>query len=203
MCLMGTVLQSAAAQQAIAPPATPPRAIAPPATPPLSAAPLAAFPPMAWQNIEVLATPYLWLPWVSSTVRPSNTAIPSASASSTTDPDTIYGHLTWIPFTGSVQPIKQPIFITGLSRQARRFCTDCPRWTRAEQPGPAGMAGDPRHRRGRFELLPKLNSRASFCSSLFQILTGWAGVWKLRGIETSWFASSNRYGAREVQSVSY
>jgi len=81
----GSVLQAADAQQAIIPPAPP--AAAPPAR--------------SWPDIEVLATPYIWLPWVSSTVRPSNTALPSAS--STTDPGTLFTHLTWVPFTGSVE----------------------------------------------------------------------------------------------------
>jgi hypothetical protein len=98
--LMGAVLQSAAAQQAVAPLAPPPPAVTPLAPPP-PIAPPALLPPVAWQDIEVRVTPYLWLPWVSSTVRPSNTAIPSAS--SFTSPGPIYDHLTWIPFLGSAE----------------------------------------------------------------------------------------------------
>jgi hypothetical protein len=75
----------ALAQQAVSPPTSP---VIPPPT-------------LPWQGIEILATPYIWLPWTSSTVRPSNTAIPSAS--STTDPGTLYDHLTWLPFTGSAE----------------------------------------------------------------------------------------------------
>jgi hypothetical protein len=58
-------------------------------------------PTLAWQNIEILATPYLWLPWSSSTVRPSNTRI--ASESTTVDAGTLIDHLTWVPFMGSVE----------------------------------------------------------------------------------------------------
>ncbi len=83
--LVAAMVQSATAQQAVNPPAVAP---APPAT-------------ALGQGIEVLATPYVWLPWVSSTVRPYNTAI--SSASTTTDPGTIYDHVTWVPFTGSAE----------------------------------------------------------------------------------------------------
>ena len=83
--LIGAAMPAARAQQAMSPPVSP--AMPPPALPS--------------QNIEILATPYVWLPWVSSTVRPSNTAIPSAS--STTDPGTLYNQLTWVPFTGSAE----------------------------------------------------------------------------------------------------
>jgi len=78
-------IHAARAQQAMSPPASP---VMPPPT-------------LPWQGIEILATPYVWLPWVSSTVRPSNTLLPSAS--STTDPGTLYDHLTWIPFTGTAE----------------------------------------------------------------------------------------------------
>jgi hypothetical protein len=81
----GVTPHSARAQQPTSAPASP---VMPP-------------PILPWQDIEVLATPYVWLPWVSSTVRPSNSLIPSAS--STTDPGTLYDHITWIPFTGSVE----------------------------------------------------------------------------------------------------
>lgn len=98
--VIDAALQPAAAQQLVAPLAPPPPAVTPLAPPP-PIAPPTLLPPMAWQDIEVRATPYIWLPWVSSTVRPSNTAIPSAS--SFTSPGPIYDHLTWIPFLGSVE----------------------------------------------------------------------------------------------------
>ena len=84
--LMGGVLvRSAVAQEVIIAPAAEPL--------PLE--------PEWWQEIDLLVTPYVWLPWVSSTVRPSNRAIPSAS--STTDPGALYGHVTWVPFSGSAE----------------------------------------------------------------------------------------------------
>ncbi|HEY6301707.1 MAG TPA: hypothetical protein VIX14_01460 [Terriglobales bacterium] len=83
--LVGAPLRPAVAQEVNVPPAD---------------APL-LFVPIQWQEIDVLATPYIWLPWISSTVRPSNGAIPSKS--STTDPGTLYGHVTWVPFTGSAE----------------------------------------------------------------------------------------------------
>jgi len=51
--------------------------------------------------IEVLATPYLWLPWSSIGVRPSNTRIPRAST--TIDPGGLITHLTWLPFMGAAE----------------------------------------------------------------------------------------------------
>jgi hypothetical protein len=60
-----------------------------------------AMAPAPWQDIEVRLTPYFWLPWVSSRVRPSDTRIPSASA--TVDPGTLISHLTWIPFMGAAE----------------------------------------------------------------------------------------------------
>src|SRR5262249_38420518 len=52
-------------------------------------------------GIEVLATPYLWLPWSSIGVRPANTRIPSAST--TIDPGGLITHLTWVPFMGAAE----------------------------------------------------------------------------------------------------
>jgi hypothetical protein len=57
--------------------------------------------PSPLADIEVLVTPYLWLPWVSSTVRPADTRI--GSASSTVDPGTLISHLTWVPFMGAAE----------------------------------------------------------------------------------------------------
>jgi hypothetical protein len=57
--------------------------------------------PSAWPNIEVLATPYIWLPWTGISIRPSNTRIPSASE--TVDPGTLLDHLTWLPFMGAAE----------------------------------------------------------------------------------------------------
>jgi hypothetical protein len=57
--------------------------------------------PMLWSQIEVSVTPYLWLPLTSSTVRPGNTRIPSAST--TVDPGTLISHLTWVPFVGAAE----------------------------------------------------------------------------------------------------
>jgi hypothetical protein len=49
---------------------------------------------------EALVTPYLWLPWTSVEVNPSNGRLPSASG--TFDPDQLINHLSWVPFMGSV-----------------------------------------------------------------------------------------------------
>src|SRR3954454_4673851 len=52
-------------------------------------------------GIEVLVTPYLWLPWTSGTIRPSDTRLPSAS--STIGPGKLIDHLTWVPFMGQAE----------------------------------------------------------------------------------------------------
>ncbi len=52
-------------------------------------------------GIEVLPTTYLWFPWASVGVRPSNTNI--SSASTTIGPGDLYGHLTWVPFMGQAE----------------------------------------------------------------------------------------------------
>jgi hypothetical protein len=57
--------------------------------------------PAGSPGIEVLATPYLWLPWNSIGVRPSNTRIPRAST--TIDPGNLITHLTWVPFMGAAE----------------------------------------------------------------------------------------------------
>lgn len=53
------------------------------------------------KRIEVLATPYLWLPWTSISVHPSNSRIQSAS--NTIDPGQLISHLTWVPFMGEIE----------------------------------------------------------------------------------------------------
>ena len=60
-----------------------------------------AAPPPPWPAIEVLATPYIWMPWSSITVRPADTRVPSTST--TIDPGLLYGHLTWVPFMGEAE----------------------------------------------------------------------------------------------------
>jgi hypothetical protein len=58
-------------------------------------------PPALLPGIEVLATPYLWLPWTSGTIRPSDTRFPSVS--DTIGPDKLISHLTWVPFMGQAE----------------------------------------------------------------------------------------------------
>jgi hypothetical protein len=60
-----------------------------------------ATPPAALSNIEIIANPYLWFPWTSVGIRPSNTRINGASE--TIDPGDLYGHLTWVPFMGAAE----------------------------------------------------------------------------------------------------
>jgi len=57
--------------------------------------------PSPLKDIEVSATPYIWFPWTSLNIRPSNTRIPSRSE--TIGPGKLYGHLTWIPFMGAAE----------------------------------------------------------------------------------------------------
>jgi hypothetical protein len=57
--------------------------------------------PSIGQGIEVLATPYLWLPWSSIRVRPGDTRF--AAKSTTIDPGDLYSHLTWFPFMGEAE----------------------------------------------------------------------------------------------------
>jgi hypothetical protein len=55
----------------------------------------------AQQLWQTQITPYLWLPWTSTDIHPSNTRIPSASG--TVDPGQLISHLTWVPFMGEVE----------------------------------------------------------------------------------------------------
>ncbi len=52
-------------------------------------------------GVEVSATPYLWLPWTSVDVNPSNARL--SSASSTIGSGTLISHLTWVPFMGAAE----------------------------------------------------------------------------------------------------
>ena len=52
-------------------------------------------------GIEVLATPYLWFPWIAAGIRPADTRLPSPS--NTIGPGKLYGHLTWVPFMGQAE----------------------------------------------------------------------------------------------------
>lgn len=64
---------------------------------------LATAPPApVGQGVEVLATPYLWMPWTSVGVNPSNPRIPSSSGTVGFD-KIIDGHLEWVPFMGAVE----------------------------------------------------------------------------------------------------
>src|ERR1700733_2402122 len=58
-------------------------------------------PASPFAGVQVLATPYLWMPWTSVGVKPSNTQIPSASG--TVDFGQLFTHLTWVPFMGEVE----------------------------------------------------------------------------------------------------
>ena len=58
-------------------------------------------PPSPLAGIEVLATPYFWMPWVGVGIKPSDTRIPSASG--TVDFGQLFTHLTWVPFMGEVE----------------------------------------------------------------------------------------------------
>ena len=57
--------------------------------------------PAPWQQIEILPTPYLWLPWTSLDVRPNNPRL--GGASDTIGPGKLISHLTWVPFMGEVE----------------------------------------------------------------------------------------------------
>src|SRR3954447_11231577 len=81
VALMG--LAEARAQQPVDQP--------PPAPPPATLLP----------GIEVLANPYLWFPWTSVGIRPSDTRLPSAS--DTIGAGKLISHLTWVPFMGQAE----------------------------------------------------------------------------------------------------
>jgi hypothetical protein len=52
-------------------------------------------------EVEILTTPYFWMPWTNVGITPSNTRIPSASG--TVDFGQLFTHLTWVPFMGEVE----------------------------------------------------------------------------------------------------
>ncbi len=52
-------------------------------------------------GIEVSATPYLSLPWISAGIRPANTRVPSVS--NTIGAGRVIDHLTWVPFMGQAE----------------------------------------------------------------------------------------------------
>jgi hypothetical protein len=58
-------------------------------------------PPNPLAGIDVLVTPYFWMPWTSVGINPSNTRIPSTSG--TVDFGQLFTHLTWVPFMGEVE----------------------------------------------------------------------------------------------------
>jgi hypothetical protein len=74
------------------------------ATDPLLAQQLPGQPPTNSTGIEVLVTPYLWMPWVSANVHPSIARLPGLpSTSGTVDAGTVISHLTWVPFMGEAE----------------------------------------------------------------------------------------------------
>jgi hypothetical protein len=58
-------------------------------------------PPNDSPRLEVLVTPYLWLPWTSVGVRPVNTNLPGRSI--TVGPGDLITHLDWVPFMGEAE----------------------------------------------------------------------------------------------------
>ncbi|HEY1415887.1 MAG TPA: hypothetical protein VGF42_08380 [Caulobacteraceae bacterium] len=58
-------------------------------------------PPTDSKKIEILVTPYLFVPWASISVHPVN---PNLSGASTTiSPDQLVRHITWVPFVGEAE----------------------------------------------------------------------------------------------------
>jgi len=58
-------------------------------------------PPPTQQGFEILATPYLWTPWVSVGVQPTRPDLPSPTA--TVGAGDVVKHLTWVPFMGTLE----------------------------------------------------------------------------------------------------
>lgn len=52
-------------------------------------------------DVEVLLTPYLWMPWTDISIKPSNPRVPSSSG--TVDVDQLFNHLSWVPFMGEAE----------------------------------------------------------------------------------------------------
>ena len=60
-----------------------------------------AAPASVLPGIEVSATPYLWLPWISAGIRPADTRL--SSVSDTIGAGKVIDHLTWVPFMGQAE----------------------------------------------------------------------------------------------------
>ena len=60
-----------------------------------------ALPTFDPEKLEIIPTPYLWLPWTS--VDANGTKRGLLSASKTIDPGTLVDHLTWVPFMGQFE----------------------------------------------------------------------------------------------------
>jgi hypothetical protein len=58
-------------------------------------------PPDDSPRMELLVTPYLWLPWTSVGVRPVSTNLPGRSV--TVGPGDLITHLDWVPFMGEAE----------------------------------------------------------------------------------------------------
>src|ERR1700739_53782 len=58
-------------------------------------------PPNDSPRLELLVTPYLWLPWTSVGVRPVSTRPPRRSV--TVGPGDAITHLDWVPFAGEAE----------------------------------------------------------------------------------------------------
>jgi hypothetical protein len=52
-------------------------------------------------GVEILVTPYLWIPWTARNVNPASK--PLKGGSSTIDPYQLYSHLTWLPFVSALE----------------------------------------------------------------------------------------------------
>ena len=58
-------------------------------------------PPNDSPKLEILVTPYFWMPWSSVGVRPVNTNLPGRSV--TIGPGDLITHLEWVPFMGEAE----------------------------------------------------------------------------------------------------
>jgi hypothetical protein len=58
-------------------------------------------PPDDSPRMQMLVTPYLWLPWTSVGVRPVSTNLPGRSV--TVGPGDLITHLDWVPFMGEAE----------------------------------------------------------------------------------------------------
>ena len=71
--------------------------------------PLVASPPptSGLPDLQVLVTPYAWMPWVGVGINPSNSRLPRESG--TVDFGQILDHMTWVPFMGAIEFRDGPI----------------------------------------------------------------------------------------------